>query len=71
MIILLEDRDIRVAFLTKMESRGETEGTSTDDDDGIGLGMAHLGGLCVWKWKGVEADIRSCTLYTPQLHVDL
>lgn len=47
MVILLEYRDIRVALLREMKGCRETEGPSADDDDGIGLGDAHLGYLRV------------------------
>lgn len=43
MVILLKDGDICIALLRQVKSRGETEGTSTNDDDGIGLGNAHIG----------------------------
>lgn len=51
MVVLLEYGDIRVTLLREMDGRRETEGPSTDDDDGIGLGDAHLGKL---EFVGVE-----------------
>lgn len=43
MIIFLKDRNIRVPFLGKMESRREAKGTTSNDDDRVGLGNAHDG----------------------------
>lgn len=55
MVILLEYGDICVALLREMVGCGETEGTSTEDNDGIRLGDAHIGNLqFVWNWERVD-----------------
>lgn len=67
MVILLVDGNVRVTLLGEMESCREAKGTSTNDDDRIGLGDAH-GRNCRFAKSFLLkiANVDFPTIYTPQ-----